>query len=93
MNKKNEEPLYTCVIPENFVDTGRCFSGMFKTRNLIEGIIASGPFLYIILNTKSLSFSNQIVFYYYALLNEVFLTHLLIHLINKMGFDVIKFEY
>ena len=61
MNKKNEEPLYTCVIPENFVDTGRCFSGMFKTRNLIEGIIASGPFLYIILNTKSLSFSNQIV--------------------------------
>ncbi len=35
---KDDAPVvYT--IPDNFIDEGRVFKGMFKTRNLIEGII------------------------------------------------------
>lgn len=43
-----EEGLTTHVIPENFVATGRCFNGMFRTRNLIEGAVFAAPFAYLI---------------------------------------------
>lgn len=43
---KDEVPLNTCVIPENFAYTGRCFDGMFRTRNLVEGAILAGPIAY-----------------------------------------------
>lgn len=46
MSKNNNVSLNTCVIPVNFVDTGRCFNGMFKTRNLIEAVIAAFPIAY-----------------------------------------------
>ena len=36
---RQEEELDTLIIPENFIDTGRCFNGMFRTRNLIEGAL------------------------------------------------------
>lgn len=44
---KEEAPLDTCVIPENFADTGRCFNGLFRTRNLVEGVIIAAPFAYV----------------------------------------------
>lgn len=37
----------TRIIPENFVDTGRCFNGLFRTRNLIEGAIMAAPIAYV----------------------------------------------
>ena len=46
MVDKVEEPLNTYVIPENFADTGRCFNGMFRTRNLVEGAILAAPIAY-----------------------------------------------
>lgn len=45
--RRAEEGLNTYVIPENFVDTGRCFNGMFRTRNLIEGAVLAAPFAYV----------------------------------------------
>lgn len=50
--KKNEESLITYVIPENFIDTGRCFNGMFRTRNLLEGIVLAGPIAYLLAHTN-----------------------------------------
>lgn len=47
-NSGVEEELTAHVIPENFVDTGRCFNGMFRTRNLIEGAAFAAPFAYLI---------------------------------------------
>lgn len=35
-----EDKQNVYIIPENFIDEGRCLKGMFKTRNFIEGIIA-----------------------------------------------------
>lgn len=58
---KNQESVVTCIIPENFVDTGRCFNGMFKTRNLIEGAIFSVPFAMLI-QKLDISIQNKIVF-------------------------------
>lgn len=42
-----DTPLDTCLIPENFADTGRCFSGAIRTRNLIEGVIFAAPIAYV----------------------------------------------
>lgn len=50
MNNNNDVPLNTCIIPVNFVDTGRCFNGIFKTRNLIEAVIFSFPIAYYTVN-------------------------------------------
>lgn len=47
---KEEAQLTTCVIPENFTYTGRCFNGMFRTRNLIEAVILAGPIAYVTVN-------------------------------------------
>lgn len=44
--------LDTYIIPENFVDTGRCFNGMFKTRNLIEAGIVCVPIFLILMGTQ-----------------------------------------
>lgn len=40
-------PQQTRIIPENFVDTGRCFNGLFRTRNLIEGAVMASPVAYV----------------------------------------------
>lgn len=54
-------PQQTRIIPENFVDTGRCFNGLFRTRNLIEGAVMASPVAYVTthlelpMNQKSLS--------------------------------------
>lgn len=60
MAGKKEEELNVQVIPENFVDTGRCFNGMFRTRNLIEGVALSAIPAYISLNS-SLDWQNKII--------------------------------
>lgn len=52
MQRKEEESLETYVIPENFVDTGRCFNGMFKTRNLLEAILFDAGPAYLCLNAN-----------------------------------------
>ncbi len=49
---KQEEELMSCSIPENFVDTGRIFHGMFRTRNLIEGVIFVLPIFFALLNVE-----------------------------------------
>ncbi len=36
-----DERLNEYIIPENFIDEGRCFRGLFKTRNFIEGLIVA----------------------------------------------------
>jgi len=36
-----EEKQNVYIIPENFIDEGRCIRGMFKTRNFIEGLVAA----------------------------------------------------
>ena len=51
MNNSNT-PLDTHVIPLNFVDTGRCFNGLFRTRNLAEAVICAFPIAYYIMNTS-----------------------------------------
>ena len=42
MAAKRENNYRTYVIPENFIDSGRCLHGMFKTRGLVEGLILGG---------------------------------------------------
>lgn len=46
-----DEPLQTHTIPENFVDTGRCFNGMFRTRNLIEAVLFAALPAYLCINS------------------------------------------
>lgn len=48
---REEETLRPCTIPENFADTGRCFNGMFRTRNLAEGAILALPIAKLIIDT------------------------------------------
>lgn len=47
---REEERLSPCTIPENFADTGRCFNGLFRTRNLIEGGILAAPIAKLVLS-------------------------------------------
>ncbi len=49
MSKKNDSDPVVYVIPSNFINSGRILNGMFKTRNFIEALIASGT-LFLILN-------------------------------------------
>lgn len=49
--KHEDEVLDTLVIPENFVDTGRCFNGMFRTRNLVEGVAFAALPAYLLINS------------------------------------------
>ena len=58
--KREEEPLDTHIIPENFVDTGRCFNGMFRTRNLLEGVAFAALPAYLIINS-SLAYEHKII--------------------------------
>ena len=51
MRGSREESLETLVIPENFVDTGRCFNGMFRTRNLLEGVVFAASPAYLIIHS------------------------------------------
>lgn len=50
--KREDETLDTLVIPENFVDTGRCLNGMFRTRNLAEGIAFAALPAYLLINSS-----------------------------------------
>lgn len=56
-----DEELKTCIVPENFVDTGRCLNGMFRTRNLIEGLILAIPIAHFVIQS-SLPMNQKIVF-------------------------------
>lgn len=42
MASKRDTNYRRYTIPENFIESGRCFHGMFKTRGLIEGVILGG---------------------------------------------------
>lgn len=55
-----DEELETHVIPENFVDTGRCFNGLFRTRNLIEGVIFAALPAYLCINAP-LGYEKKII--------------------------------
>lgn len=57
---QEEEPLSTQVIPENFVDTGRCFNGTFRTRNLVEGVVVAALPAYVIYHS-TMSYENKII--------------------------------
>lgn len=58
--RREDEALDTLVIPENFVDTGRCFNGMFRTRNLAEGVIFAALPAYLLVNS-SLTIERKII--------------------------------
>lgn len=42
MSSKRDVSYRRYTIPENFIDSGRCLHGMFKTRGLVEGLILGG---------------------------------------------------
>ena len=46
-DQENDPVVY--IIPTNFIDSGRIFNGMFKTRNFIEAVITA-VILFLILN-------------------------------------------
>lgn len=58
--RREDEALDTLVIPENFVDTGRCFNGMFRTRNLVEGVAFAALPAYLLVNSP-LSLERKII--------------------------------
>lgn len=60
MARMADEELETHVIPENFVNTGRCFNGMFQTRNLIEGVAFAVIPAYLCINAP-LGFEKKTV--------------------------------
>lgn len=47
---REEKQANIYVIPENSFDTGYVFGGQFKTRNFVEGVIVTAPFLGIFLH-------------------------------------------
>lgn len=55
-----EEDLVSCPLPKNFADSGRCFNGMFRSRNLFEGVCFSAPLVYLILHTD-LAYDTKIM--------------------------------
>lgn len=75
-----DEELNTCIIPENFVDTGRCFNGMFRTRNLIEGLILAVPIAHFLIES-ALPVNQKIV------LTAVIAGGILIFFINGLNGD------
>lgn len=46
-NKKKDEGLIPCYLPENVVATGR-IAGMFRTRNFVEGAVVAVPLIILI---------------------------------------------
>ncbi len=44
MSDKSGDVFKQYIIPENFIDSGRIFNGMFKTRNFIEGVVLGTVF-------------------------------------------------
>lgn len=60
INNSQEEDLVSCPLPKNFADSGRCFNGMFRTRNLVEGVIFAAPIAYGTWHTD-FSYDNRIL--------------------------------
>lgn len=58
-NPEHEEELIRCYIPINFVDTGKCFNGLFRKRNFVEAIIVTAPiFLFFVYTLNFMNFEN-----------------------------------
>ena len=46
---REEKQANIYAIPKNSLDTGYVFGGQFKTRNFVEGVVVTLPFLGIFL--------------------------------------------